>query len=384
MSYNLTSKQKEGILPIGTRDQYNNVVSIYQSLVSKGVPPQAALDLVNQKVAEKGWTGYSTGDNKKFNNVDQFTDHLIDWHSRMYPDSLKANNFNEFWNGIMITPTYKYNPRGNNYKQELLRTRPGVKKRINFYRKQQGLSPLALNYNSGDIMYAQSGDKIQYRNGIRYVKERGINDPFKAEVVNIREPLPELIVRPTQDTWNYIEEFQKDIPNKSIRNTMAMIADKGTIRRPQQDTISRIRKIYNISGRPKVKDVEDSMLNAYGELAGKKRYVRRPHYYPITNTMYLPRIKTSYGDAYEKFIPELAHPYLNQLVGTIKGSWGLPGDIRINGKDGYHRPEHFEYKTHRIVEPLLDLYISRGAVPSAPTTIEELNNEILSRLKTNE
>lgn len=146
MPYNLTSKQKEGILPIGTRDQYNNVVSIYQSLVSKGVPPQAALDLVNQKVAEKGWTGYSTGDNKKFNNVDQFTDHLIDWHSRMYPDSLKANNFNEFWNGIMITPTYKYNPRGNNYKQELLRTRPGVKKRINFYRKQQGLGPLAYNY----------------------------------------------------------------------------------------------------------------------------------------------------------------------------------------------------------------------------------------------
>lgn len=136
--------QKGGTLPIGNRDQYNNVVSIYQSLVSKGVDPQAALDLVNQKVAEKGWTGYSTGDNKKFNNVDQFTDHLIDWHRRMFPDSLKANNFNQFWKGIMVTPKYKYNPRGNAYKQELLRTRPGVKKRINFYRKQQGLSPLAL------------------------------------------------------------------------------------------------------------------------------------------------------------------------------------------------------------------------------------------------
>lgn len=146
MPYNLTSKQKEGILPIGTRDQYNNVVSIYQSLVSKGVPPQAALDLVNQKVAEKGWTGYSTGDNKKFNNVDQFTDHLIDWHSRMYPDSLKANNFSDYWKGIMITPKDKYNPRGESYRQELLKTRPGVKKRINFYRKQQGLGPLTYNY----------------------------------------------------------------------------------------------------------------------------------------------------------------------------------------------------------------------------------------------
>jgi hypothetical protein len=44
-------------------------------------------------VAEKGWTGFATGDNKKFNNVNSFTDHLIDWHSRMYPDSLKVNNF---------------------------------------------------------------------------------------------------------------------------------------------------------------------------------------------------------------------------------------------------------------------------------------------------
>lgn len=150
-------------LPIGNQNQYNNVISIYQSLVSKGINPQTALELVNQKVAEKGWSGYATGDNKKFNNVDQFTDHLIDWHSRMYPNSLKARNFEEYWRGIQVTPKYKYNSENPNYKQHLLQTRPGVKKRINFYRKQQGLSPLALNYNSGDIMYAQSGNKINYK-----------------------------------------------------------------------------------------------------------------------------------------------------------------------------------------------------------------------------
>lgn len=139
-------------LPIGNQNQYNNVLSIYQSLVSKGINPQTALELVNQKVAEKGWSGYATGDNKKFNNVDQFTDHLIDWHRRMYPDSLKARNFEEYWRGIQIIPKYPYSPRGNDYKQELLRTRPGVKKRINFYRKQQGLSPLALISTSEDII----------------------------------------------------------------------------------------------------------------------------------------------------------------------------------------------------------------------------------------
>lgn len=136
--------QRGGRIPIGNKSQYNNVVSIYLSLVNKGVNPQAALDLVNQKVAEKGWSGYVTGDNKKFKNVDQFTDHIIDWYGRMYPDSLKANNFNQYWRGIQVTPKYKYNSENPNYKKELLKTRPGVKKRINFYRAQQGQAPLTL------------------------------------------------------------------------------------------------------------------------------------------------------------------------------------------------------------------------------------------------
>lgn len=132
-----------GAIPIGTQKQYNNVVSIYQSLVSKGVPPQAALEIVNQKVAEKGWAGFATGDNKKYFNADDFADHIIDWHGRMYPDSLKAKSFEDYWKGIQITPKYKYNSENPNYKQELLKTRSGVKKRINFYRQQQGLNPLA-------------------------------------------------------------------------------------------------------------------------------------------------------------------------------------------------------------------------------------------------
>ena len=64
--------QKGGFLPIGNQQQYNNVVSIYQSLVSKGIPPQAALEIVNQKVAEKGWTGFATGDNKKYSTANGF------------------------------------------------------------------------------------------------------------------------------------------------------------------------------------------------------------------------------------------------------------------------------------------------------------------------
>lgn len=132
-------------IPIGTKSQYDNVVSIYQSLVNKGVNPQAALELTNQKVAEKGWEGYATGDNQKFSNVSDFTNHLIKWHKKLYPDSLKAKSFEQFWRGIQITPKYKYNSENPNYKQNLLDTRPGVKKRINFYRQKKGLGPLVMN-----------------------------------------------------------------------------------------------------------------------------------------------------------------------------------------------------------------------------------------------
>lgn len=139
--------QKGTKLPIGNQDQYNNVVSIFTSLVSRGVPPQAALEITNQKVAEKGWSGFATGDNKKYSNADKFAEHIIDWHGRMYPNSLKANNFEDYWKSIQVTPKYKYNRKNPNYKQELLKTRPGVKKRINHYRQQQG-QPLLTYINN--------------------------------------------------------------------------------------------------------------------------------------------------------------------------------------------------------------------------------------------
>lgn len=123
--------------------RYNHVTQIYQSYINQGVNPQTALELTNQKIAEKGWTGWVSGDNKRYNNVDSFTGHTIDQFNRLYPDSLKSNNFNQFFQGIEGGRT-KYNPTPNIYRQHLLQTRPGVKKRINEYRRLQGQSPLSL------------------------------------------------------------------------------------------------------------------------------------------------------------------------------------------------------------------------------------------------
>lgn len=123
--------------------RYNHATQIYQSYINQGVNPQTALELTNQKIAEKGWTGWVSGDNKRYNNVVSFTDHTINQFNRLYPDSLKSNNFNQFFQGIEGGRT-KYNPTPNIYRQHLLQTRPGVKKRINEYRRLQGQSPLSL------------------------------------------------------------------------------------------------------------------------------------------------------------------------------------------------------------------------------------------------
>ena len=123
--------------------RYNHVTQIYQSYINQGVNPQTALELTNQKIAEKGWTGWVSGDNKRYSDVNSFTNHTINQFNRLYPDSLKSNNFNQFFQGIEGGRT-KYNPTPNKYRQHLLQTRPGVKKRINEYRRLQGQSPLSL------------------------------------------------------------------------------------------------------------------------------------------------------------------------------------------------------------------------------------------------
>lgn len=141
MNEDMTGSAKEKGVPQDHR--YNHVTTIYQSFINQGVNPQVALELTNQKVAEKGWTGWVSGDNKRYNNVDSFTDHVVDHYNRLYPDSLKSNNFNQFFQGIEGGRT-KYNPYPNTYRQHLLQTRPGVKKRINMYRRSKGQSPLTL------------------------------------------------------------------------------------------------------------------------------------------------------------------------------------------------------------------------------------------------
>ena len=154
--------------------RYNHVTQIYQSYINQGVNPQTALELTNQKIAEKGWTGWVSGDNKRYSDVNSFTDHTINQFNKLYPDSLKSNNFNQFFQGIEGGRT-KYNPTPNTYRQHLLQTRPGVKKRINEYRRLQGQSPLSL--------VSPTSTPLPWEEGILYNPQLPLEVPTEQPVI---------------------------------------------------------------------------------------------------------------------------------------------------------------------------------------------------------
>lgn len=129
--------------PVRKDHNYTHVTSLYQALIDRGIPPQAALELTNQQVAEGGWNAWYTGDGKRYPTHNGLADHIASWMTKSYPDTIKAKNFDQFFNGLQHGKNGSYNNKPE-YKPNLLNTRPGVKRRINAYRAEQGLPPLTL------------------------------------------------------------------------------------------------------------------------------------------------------------------------------------------------------------------------------------------------
>lgn len=124
-------------MPNNTENQiYNHVTSYYQALLDQGMSPEVAKELTVQQVREGGYAKrWWSGDGVKFNTPQELAKHVIAKHSKLYPDSLKATNFDEFYNGLQKTGKYMYNSEQgyNGYRKALLNVRPGVVRRIDKY-----------------------------------------------------------------------------------------------------------------------------------------------------------------------------------------------------------------------------------------------------------
>lgn len=115
---------------------YQHLTTYYQALLDRGMSPEVAKELTVQQVAEGGYDKkWWSGDLVKFNTPTELADHVIDHHSRLYPDSLKATNFDEFYDGLQKTGKHMYNSEKgyNGYKQHLLSYRPAIIRRLDNY-----------------------------------------------------------------------------------------------------------------------------------------------------------------------------------------------------------------------------------------------------------
>lgn len=129
--------------PVAEDRNYRKVVTLYQGYIDRGLSPETALELTNQNIRESGWNTWKSGDGRHNKSANDLMNHVMEWHERMYPDTLKAKNFNDFYNALE-NGSHRYNPRYKGYENELLDLRKGIKRRINHYRAKQGQQPLAF------------------------------------------------------------------------------------------------------------------------------------------------------------------------------------------------------------------------------------------------
>lgn len=167
-------------------------------------------------------------------------------------------------------------------------------------------------------------------------------------------------------TKQYIKNFSR---NPIFRNGIRGHERNYTI--SDNDVINRVYDIYSASNKPNVTHNRSLGVNILGGiLFNHNKY--RPNYNVITNTIHLPSsFNDTHAHKYWKkhrgdqpninnlhYIAELSHAYQYNSNNTNNYTkLSIPGDIKINGKTGYHRKNHLEYEAHSIIEPNIYDYV---------------------------
>lgn len=187
--------------------------------------------------------------------------------------------------------------------------------------------------------------------------------------------LPEIVVKPEEWQTDFIKNFANKEIRQSFYRTMAskannlrMRKEKEVLRslgydkdliddylestsnegllREEEDIDNKLHRLYNVynkAGRPKI--VSKDFLSKLGA---------RPHYIPI-----LDRISANSPNA---VISELSHPIQTKYDKDYSIS-NLVRDVpltivgELNRLEHYNNPSHYEYRTHKVIEPIVRDYI---------------------------
>lgn len=173
--------------------------------------------------------------------------------------------------------------------------------------------------------------------------------------------LPEIVIRPPKD--NAVKKIVEMIPNDKLRSSFYNtidFSDEPEFFVDNRNYINRLWQLYNKSDRPNIRPISNKgdIINIGQNLGIIKGENSRAHYDPISHTMYV-----NPDRAANDIVAELAHAYQFRGTDTPRDlNWmlqflSLPGDIKINGVDGYHRPGNLEYNAHMIIEPRFNTYL---------------------------
>ena len=221
------------------------------------------------------------------------------------------------------------------------------------------------NWNELSITDKNDIIKVAVQNGITTlpeIRERYNEFAEGGEEETIEKVLPEVVVKPSEEDKNSLAKMIRMLPDAKSREDMYYEIDPWNVNEPlrisQNESIDRLYNVYKLSGYPDVSS-HRTILN-YFEYPFSK-WLDRPMYNPITNTMHLPNSEETKYDA-AGFIPELAHAYQfhgdkTGFLDFLKSAFHLPGDIKINGKSGYERPGHMEHTAHSVIEPAIYDYV---------------------------
>ena len=157
-----------------------------------------------------------------------------------------------------------------------------------------------------------------------------------------------------QKLGQFTEDSRKAFKNKldSLSNDYhTFVEDPDTPYRNVNDEIKRLYDVWNVANRPEI----TSKNSIFGDMFG----FETPHWNPVNNSIH----NTAH---LHTIISELAHPIQykvgdknrldDYLLGLPKAVYG-----RFSKHyDAYGDKNHYEYDTHRNIEPALQEYISHG------------------------
>ena len=186
----------------------------------------------------------------------------------------------------------------------------------------------------------------------------------------ITKELPEITVYPKDWQYNFNDTFgnMSDIIKQEMNDKMykKLFDEKGhfknTFGKDYSTTkaLERFYNIYKLADSPTITNKTTILDKINHKIRGDRAY-----YNPITNKIYAKNLDDIISEFSHVINPDSNFiSYITQLPNTIKGEFNIikqnhNKDKFITNKiyNHYNDPSHYEYSTHKIVEPLLSDYI---------------------------